>query len=199
MASSRGWMKKIFLQIRIGGKWSEKRSETRIISLFSFVQAEIKAALKEFEEFPDFEIFIIPVRINECEIPFSLEHLHWVTCKLPLERGEQGLPLRKNLWKISSSMLTAWSSFTAMFMHSMGQKAGIVLQELKLSPQWAVEQSQAAQFGSEPLSSRFWSTTWSMQTRHALMRMWAEGKSLMLENYNGQNGMTEILIWLCNL
>ena len=38
----------------------------------------MKAALKEFEKMPENQIFIIPVRVDDCNIPYSLQKLHVV-------------------------------------------------------------------------------------------------------------------------
>ncbi|MDM8524857.1 TIR domain-containing protein [Desulfococcaceae bacterium HSG8] len=57
------------------------------VSKRGFVQVEQKRALEIAEEFPDFDIFVIPVRLNECEIPFSLENLHWVDLFPDYEKG----------------------------------------------------------------------------------------------------------------
>jgi len=43
-----------------------------------FVQREVKLALDEFSKIPEGRIFLIPVRLDECEVPHSLAHLTWV-------------------------------------------------------------------------------------------------------------------------
>jgi CHASE2 domain-containing sensor protein len=43
-----------------------------------FVQREIKYALDVAEEQPDGSIFIIPLKLEECDIPERLSHLQWV-------------------------------------------------------------------------------------------------------------------------
>jgi tetratricopeptide (TPR) repeat protein len=43
-----------------------------------FVQREIRDARKIAEEKPEGTIFVIPVRLSKCDIPFSLKGLHWV-------------------------------------------------------------------------------------------------------------------------
>ncbi len=48
------------------------------ISKEGFVQSEIKTALDVAAEKPEGTIFIIPLRLEECEVPESLHHLHWV-------------------------------------------------------------------------------------------------------------------------
>ncbi len=48
------------------------------INKTGYVQKEIKYALDSAEEQPDNSIFLIPLRLEECEIPERLRHLHWV-------------------------------------------------------------------------------------------------------------------------
>ncbi|HYG82846.1 MAG TPA: TIR domain-containing protein [Pyrinomonadaceae bacterium] len=43
-----------------------------------FVQKEIRYALRVADEQPEGTIYIIPVRLEDCEIPAGLSHLHWV-------------------------------------------------------------------------------------------------------------------------
>jgi len=43
-----------------------------------FIQKELKQALEKAEEKPEGTIFLIPLRLDECEVPQRLKHLHWV-------------------------------------------------------------------------------------------------------------------------
>ena len=43
-----------------------------------FVQKEYKRAMYYQETKPEGEIFVIPVRLDKCELPFFLHELHWV-------------------------------------------------------------------------------------------------------------------------
>lgn len=43
-----------------------------------YVHAELKAALDEMRRVPEGTIFIIPVRLDACDVPESLRKLHWV-------------------------------------------------------------------------------------------------------------------------
>ena len=43
-----------------------------------YVHAELKTALDEMRRVPEGAIFIIPVRLDACEVPESLRKLHWV-------------------------------------------------------------------------------------------------------------------------
>lgn len=43
-----------------------------------FIQRELKAVLRIVDEIPSGEIFVIPIRIDKCEVPREFSHLHWV-------------------------------------------------------------------------------------------------------------------------
>lgn len=43
-----------------------------------YVQAELKEALNVFRKIPENEVFIIPLRLEPCDLPMSLERLHFV-------------------------------------------------------------------------------------------------------------------------
>jgi hypothetical protein len=43
-----------------------------------FMQKELKFALDVADEQPEGRIYIIPVRLKDCEVPTRLSHLHWV-------------------------------------------------------------------------------------------------------------------------
>jgi hypothetical protein len=51
---------------------------TNSIGKQGYVQKELKSALEVAELMPEGRIFIIPVRLDECEVPFKLKGLHWV-------------------------------------------------------------------------------------------------------------------------
>jgi len=62
-----------------------KRSDYVIVCLSchsvdhrGFVQREMRLALEEFSMIPEGRIFLIPVRLDACEVPYSLAHLTWV-------------------------------------------------------------------------------------------------------------------------
>jgi hypothetical protein len=43
------------------------------------VQDKLKFALEVFRTFPPGEIFVIPVRLDDCDIPYEeLRHIHYV-------------------------------------------------------------------------------------------------------------------------
>lgn len=48
------------------------------VSKRGYVQREFKLALDTLEEIPDGEIFIIPVRLEDCLIPEAFRHIHYV-------------------------------------------------------------------------------------------------------------------------
>jgi len=52
-----------------------------------FVQVEQKRALEIAEEFPDFDIFVIPVRLNDCDIPSRLADIHCTDLFSDYEKG----------------------------------------------------------------------------------------------------------------
>ena len=52
-----------------------------------FIQQEIKEALDVLQEKLDSDIFLIPVRLEDCEVPESLREFHWANLY-----EEQGLP-----------------------------------------------------------------------------------------------------------
>jgi hypothetical protein len=43
-----------------------------------YVQKEVKLALDEFYKIPEGKIYLVPVRLDECEVPHSLRSLTWV-------------------------------------------------------------------------------------------------------------------------
>ena len=51
---------------------------TKSVSKRGFVQSELRKALKVLETIPEGQIYLIPVRLDDCEVPRKLEHLHWV-------------------------------------------------------------------------------------------------------------------------
>ncbi len=59
------------------------------VNRMGYVQKEIKLALDTADEQPEDSIFVIPVRLEECDIPDRLRHLHWVN--LFEERGYERL------------------------------------------------------------------------------------------------------------
>jgi hypothetical protein len=43
-----------------------------------YVQKEVRRAIAIAEEKPPGTIFLIPVKLDACEVPLELEHLHWI-------------------------------------------------------------------------------------------------------------------------
>ena len=67
------------------------------ISKRGYVQKELKIALDIFDEFPEDEIFIIPVRLDDCKIPFRFKNLQY--CDLFESNGfEKVLKSIQNQW-----------------------------------------------------------------------------------------------------
>jgi hypothetical protein len=61
----------------------------RAINKRGYVQKEIKFALDVADKQPEGTIFLIPVKLEECNVPVRLQHLHWVN--LFESRGYQRL------------------------------------------------------------------------------------------------------------
>ena len=51
---------------------------TASITKTGYVQKELKRALDVADEQPEGSIFLIPVRLEECEVPERLSSFHWV-------------------------------------------------------------------------------------------------------------------------
>ncbi|MBN8582437.1 MAG: TIR domain-containing protein [Anaerolineae bacterium] len=61
---------------------------TRTVSKKGFIQKELRIALDYLDEFPETEIFIIPIRIENCEVPHhKLERIHYVDMFPSWEQG----------------------------------------------------------------------------------------------------------------
>jgi len=65
-----------------------------------YIQKEIKFALDKALEMPEGRIYLIPVRLEECEVPYSLSPYQWV------DLFEQNGFLR--LMKSSRLVLMTW-------------------------------------------------------------------------------------------
>ena len=83
------WLDK--MDLLPGQKWDGEirralKSSRFIIIFFSkfsvskrgYVQREFKLALDALEEIPDGQIFVIPVRLEDCRIPEAFGHIHYV-------------------------------------------------------------------------------------------------------------------------
>ncbi len=74
-----------------------------------YVQNEFKQALKVYDEIPDGQIYIIPVRLDDCEIPERFKILHY--CDIFKDDGFEKVlksiqpveELAKEVWKVSLS------------------------------------------------------------------------------------------------
>jgi hypothetical protein len=51
---------------------------SRSIDKRGYVQKELKKGLYVLESFPEGKIFVIPIRLDDCKIPRSLSHQHWL-------------------------------------------------------------------------------------------------------------------------
>ncbi len=59
-----------------------------------YLQREYKRAMQHQEEKPEGTIFVIPVRLDECELPFSMREIQWVDFTEGYARLVQALNLR---------------------------------------------------------------------------------------------------------
>lgn len=48
------------------------------VSKRGYVQKELKEAISVLEQIPDGEIYVIPIRIDDCNVPVSLASKHWL-------------------------------------------------------------------------------------------------------------------------
>ena len=48
------------------------------VSKRGFVQSELKRAVDVLNDIPEGQVYLIPVRLDDCEVPQALRHLHWV-------------------------------------------------------------------------------------------------------------------------
>lgn len=51
---------------------------THSVDKVGFVQTELRRALEVADLMPEGKIYIIPIRLDECEVPFRLKNLQWV-------------------------------------------------------------------------------------------------------------------------
>jgi hypothetical protein len=71
------WESEIDAAIR-GSKAFIACMSTASVSKRGFVQSELRRALKTLETIPAGQIYLIPVRLDDCDVPSQLGHLHWV-------------------------------------------------------------------------------------------------------------------------
>lgn len=64
------------------------------VSKESYIQKEYKRAMRIQEEKPEGTIFVIPVRLDECELPFYLREIQWVDYPDGYDRLVAALNLR---------------------------------------------------------------------------------------------------------
>ncbi len=61
---------------------------TRSVTKRGHVQAELKKALEVADKRPEEDIYLIPVRIEECDVPSKLQHIHCIDSFAPDDLGE---------------------------------------------------------------------------------------------------------------
>jgi hypothetical protein len=94
----------------LSSKWVNDRS---------YVQKQLKMILDVMGEMPEGQIFLIPVKLDECTVPQSMERLHWVNLFEPngfvrLQRAIQhrlGSPSNISAAQQSQN-IDAWTEFT---------------------------------------------------------------------------------------
>lgn len=92
-----------------------------------FVQAELRKALSFAEEMPEGEIYIIPVRFDDCDVPSSLSKYHWVDYFQVDEREK----ITKAILSHSGQIRAA--SQTQEMYYNAGERVQSVREELDLS------------------------------------------------------------------
>jgi hypothetical protein len=50
----------------------------RSVNKYGYVQKELKIAMKELEKYPEDRIYLVPVRLDDCEMPHSLRRKVWI-------------------------------------------------------------------------------------------------------------------------
>jgi hypothetical protein len=113
------WMDKE--DLKPGQQWDQEiikaiKESDHVIIFFSkisvekrgYVQNEFKQALKIYDEIPDGEIYIIPARLDDCEIPDKFKILHY--CDLfekdgfeKILKSIQPIESLAKVWKVSLS------------------------------------------------------------------------------------------------
>lgn len=48
------------------------------VSKRGYIQKEFKIALSALDEMPNDSVFLIPVRLDDCKVPYQFESLHWI-------------------------------------------------------------------------------------------------------------------------
>jgi TIR domain len=81
-----------------------------------YVQKELKITLEVLKEMPEGKLFIVPVKLDECEAPFSLSKLHWIRLSEPggFERLRKALDSATGLPKSTepaSRSASSWREF----------------------------------------------------------------------------------------
>jgi WD40 repeat protein len=106
------------------------------ISKTGFVQKEIKFALDVADEQPEGTIFLIPLKLEECETPERLNHLHWVNYNKEggFDKLIRALQLRRDSFhgRLSSVMMPTSEVSTSKVFKS--ESADIPLAVLSLQP-----------------------------------------------------------------
>lgn len=89
-----------------------------------FVQKEIKTAIDIAEELPEGTFFLIPVKLEECQVPNRLNKLHWVNLyeNGGYEKLAQALSIRANTLTESTTKLSTYLAETLQISLTMAQR-----------------------------------------------------------------------------
>jgi hypothetical protein len=83
---------------------------TNSVSKRGYVQKEFKLALDALDECPEGAIYLIPVKIDECEVPQKFAHLHYVSLREPGALEKIAKAIRRHSSKIESSAVPSLSA-----------------------------------------------------------------------------------------
>lgn len=119
-----------------------------------YVQKEIRVALEAAEKMPEGEIFIIPVRLDECLVPDGLTKWHWIDGFRPRELNKIILSLKTKFVQEAAKLVIVGDSKREMSftlekdINSIGRKdlMGDILPDIDLSfidPQRGVSRRHA--------------------------------------------------------
>lgn len=82
LVSGQEWKLEIHNNIKSSDFFIACLSENSV-SKRGYIQKELKEAISVLDEMPEGEIYIIPVRIDDCELPSSLTDRHWLDWSAP--------------------------------------------------------------------------------------------------------------------
>jgi hypothetical protein len=75
---------------------------SRAVSKRGYVQREIRFALQLLAQQPEGAIFVVPIRLEPCDVPQSLKHLHYIDLFAPTGRARLLASLRTRAYQLGS-------------------------------------------------------------------------------------------------